>query len=150
ARKAAFDIGGLKVDSYIEELHETVYDAMMKVHRTYLPIVRPLLEKFSINGMAHITGGGVQGNLVRVLPDDCCAEIDKNSWPVLPLFEWLREIGNIDPVDIYRSFNMGIGYILVVPAESADSVSAAIKGMGEEVYRIGEIKSGPKEVRLID
>ena len=100
--------------------------------------------------MAHITGGGIPGNLKRVLPNGLTAEIDKTAWPVLPIFDWLKTVGNIDPDDIYSAFNMGIGYILVVNKDDADGVSEAIAEMGEKVYRIGSIKKGERTVRLVN
>lgn len=149
ARKVAFEIAGHKTDDHIDELNMTMAQALMQVHRSYASIIHPLLDKFEIHGMAHITGGGIPGNLVRILPDNCQAEIDKSTWPVLPLFEYLQRVGNIDPDDIYSAFNMGIGYILVVPEASADQITTAIESEGEKVYRIGQIQSGPKKVSLV-
>ncbi len=100
--------------------------------------------------MAHITGGGIPGNLKRVLPENMTAVIEKNSWgEINPLFNFLKEIGNIDPVDIYSAFNMGIGYILVVDKNDADAVTADIKAVGEEVFTIGTITKGDKTVKLV-
>lgn len=150
ARKAAFEIAGHKPDDHVEELQMTIAEALMKVHICYAPIVRPLLEKYDIHGMAHITGGGIPGNLKRILPAGLDAEIDKSSWPVLPIFQYLEKVGRIDPVDIYSAFNMGIGYILVVPEDQSETVVAGIEQMGEKVYRIGRIVEGDGAVRLVD
>lgn len=144
ARKVLFDIGKLDVNDMVDELGETVADAMLRVHRCYAPIILPLLEKFptdAINGMAHITGGGIEGNLKRILPDSCLAEVSKSSWEVPALFSYLQKLGNIDREDIYRSFNMGIGYILVVNPNDAEEISEFLVKQGEEVVCLGSIKA---------
>jgi phosphoribosylformylglycinamidine cyclo-ligase len=150
ARKVAFEIAGLKPGDYVEELGTTIDDSLMQVHRCYAPIVFKLLKKFEIKGMAHITGGGIQGNLNRVLPKNCDAQICKATWPVLPIFNFLKEKGNIDPDDIYSAFNMGIGYVLVVEESDADNVMKALAIMKEKVYRIGSIIKGTGRVILTD
>lgn len=150
ARKVAFEIAGLKPGDMIDELGTTIDKALLSVHRCYAPLVLPLLEKYSIHGMSHITGGGIEGNLRRVLPDKVEAEIVKGSWPVLPIFDYLKKVGNIDPEDIYTTFNMGIGFILVVGRQDADKIINELKKAGETAYRIGEIKPGKKSVRLAD
>jgi len=149
ARKVAFEIAGLKPGDMIDELGTTIDKALLNVHRCYAPIVLPLLEKFSIHGMAHITGGGIEGNLKRVLPDNVDAEIVKGSWPVLPIFDFLKKVGNIDPEDIYATFNMGIGFILVVGEQDADKIINDLKKVDETAYRIGKIKPGKGVVKLI-
>ena len=98
--------------------------------------------------MAHITGGGIPGNLVRILPDNCCAEIDKGSWPVLPVFNYLQKAGDISEDDMYPAFNMGIGFILVVSEQLAGQVVQDLNGLGEKAYIIGRITSGEKKVVL--
>lgn len=150
ARKVLFEIAEMRHDDFVDRLGMTVAESLMKVHRCYAKVILPLLDKFSINGMAHITGGGIPGNLIRILPDNCRAEIDKNSWPKLPLFDYLKEKGNIDPDDIYRSFNMGIGYIIVVALDQVEAIESTLKDMSEPCYRIGVIKSGKKAVQLVD
>jgi len=150
ARKVAFEIAGLKPDSYVDDLGMTIAEALMKVHRCYAPLVRPLLEKYHVHGMAHITGGGIPGNLKRVLPHDCRAEIRKSSWPVPPVFEYLKKAGDIDAVDIYSAFNMGIGYILVVDQAEVSGIVSDLKEAGETAYIIGSIENGEKGVNLVD
>jgi len=150
ARKVAFDIAGLKPDDHVESLGCTIAEALMAVHRCYEPIIRPLLSKFDIHGMAHITGGGIPGNLNRVMPEGLCAEISKSSWPVPPIFDFLKKEGNIDPVDIYRTFNMGIGFITVVSPDQADEVQQAIEAGSEKCYRIGKVVKGSEPVTLLE
>ena len=150
ARKVAFEIAGLEPDNFVDELQSTIADALLAVHRSYAPIVHHLLTRFSIHGMAHITGGGIPGNLSRVMPKGLSAEIRKGGWPVPPIFRYLEKAGNIDPVDIYRTFNMGIGYILVVNAADADAVEKEITARGESVFRIGRITGGAERVVLVE
>jgi len=149
ARKVAFEIAGLKPSDMIEELGTTIDKALMEIHRCYAPVVRPLLEKYNIHGMAHITGGGIPGNLKRVLPSSLEAVITKGSWPVLPIFDYLKKVGNIDPGDTYSTFNMGIGFILVVAEQDADEIIKDLKEAGETAYHIGEIKRGKGTVKLV-
>ncbi len=150
ARKVAFEIAGLKPDDHVDELGSTIYDALMKVHRCYGPTIHPLLAEYSVHGMAHITGGGIPGNLSRVLPDTVDARISKSSWPVLPVFDYLKKAGNIDPQDMFNAFNMGIGYVLVVNSDDADRVLDWLTKRGETTYRIGEIVKGSGKVELTD
>jgi len=149
ARKVAFEIAGLKPGDMIDELGTTIDKALLSVHRCYAPLVHPQLEKYSIHGMAHITGGGIEGNLKRVLPDNVDAEIVKGSWPVLPIFDYLKKVGNIDPEDIYATFNMGIGFIMVVGEQDVDKIINDLKKVGETAYRIGTIKPGKGVVKLL-
>ncbi|KAA3635905.1 MAG: phosphoribosylformylglycinamidine cyclo-ligase [Calditrichaeota bacterium] len=149
ARKVAFDIGGLKPDTYVEELGTTIGDALLAVHKCYAPLIHNLLDSHTINGMAHITGGGIPGNLKRILPENLSAEINKSSWDAVPIFDYLKILGDIDLVDIYSAFNMGIGYILVVDEKDADAISASIRQFGEKVYRIGFITKGDGTVKLV-
>ena len=150
ARKVAFDIAGLKPDQHIDELGMTIAEALMMVHRCYAPVVRPLLTQYDIHGMAHITGGGLRGNLNRVLPKNCDAEITKGTWPVPPIFDFLKTAGDIDPDDIYSAFNMGIGFVLVVDPDDADKIADDLKAAGEQACRIGVIRQGTGTVSLIE
>ena len=149
ARKVAFEIVGHKPDDYVAELQMSIAEALMQVHRCYAPLVHPLIAHFDIHGMAHITGGGLPGNLNRILPSGTDAEVKLGSWPVLPIFHYLRSRGNLDPNDIYSAFNMGIGYVLVVAAQDADAIMKELGVMGETAYRIGTIVPGNKKVKLL-
>jgi len=148
ARMAAFEVAGLKPGDHVDELGETIDQALMRVHTCYAPLVHPLLEEFPIKGMAHITGGGLPGNLRRVLPAAVDAVIDKNSWPVLPIFSWLQRAGNVDPEDMFSAFNMGIGFVLIVDRGDADTIVDRLAGKGATAYRIGEIVDGHGKVQL--
>lgn len=150
ARKVVFEIGQHEPHDKIDELNETIAQALMKVHRCYANLIHPVLDNFSVHGMAHITGGGIPGNLKRILPDGLSAEIKKGTWDAVPIFEYLKKIGNIDPDDIYSAFNMGIGYILVVPQSEADKIIKHLNQAGEDVFTIGKIIKGDKTVKLVD
>jgi len=121
----------------------------MKVHKCYSKVVHELLPDFDIHGMAHITGGGIPGNLKRIIPEGISAEIEIGTWPVLPIFEYMQSKGNVDKPDMYDAFNMGIGYIIVAPANEADKMIEKINKTGESAYKIGIIKTGEKKVDLI-
>ncbi len=122
ARKILFEKMNLQVDSLIPGMTETVAEAMLKIHKSYLPILREWASPDLIHGMAHITGGGIPGNLARVIPDNLTAEINCKSWELPPIFKILVEEGNIALDESYRAFNMGIGMIVVTSAEIAEEI----------------------------
>ena len=99
------------------------------------------MRDFQINGIAHITGGGLLDNIVRVLPKECSANIHMGSWDVLPIFEYMKNKGNVDDEEMLRTFNNGIGMVLVVPAVDAEEIMLRLKGLNEKAYIIGEIES---------
>jgi phosphoribosylformylglycinamidine cyclo-ligase len=131
---AEYDRGIL--ETHHEELGCTLGEALLAVHRAYLDVLRPLLPR--LHGIAHITGGGVPGNLPRVLPDGVGAHIDASSWTVPPLFELIQHTGNIEAAEMFRIFNMGVGIIVAVAPEDADGVLAELEG----AWRIGETIAG--------
>jgi phosphoribosylformylglycinamidine cyclo-ligase len=147
ARKIVFDELELNADSHLPELGETVGDALLRTHRSYLPVIRPLLGRGLIKGMAHITGGGITDNLPRVLPPGTAARVNRGSWRVPALFRWLGEAGRVPEYDLRRSFNMGIGMILVVSATDVDATRKLLLDAGEaNSVVIGDIVSGVPEV----
>ncbi|RME20066.1 MAG: phosphoribosylformylglycinamidine cyclo-ligase [Candidatus Zixiibacteriota bacterium] len=148
ARKIAFDIAGLKPGDMVEALGETIDGALMRVHRCYAGLIHPLLSKYTVHGMAHITGGGIPGNLKRIMPDGLSAVIHKGSWPVPAIFDFLGTKGKIDADELYRAFNMGIGYILVVPSDEAEQITKDLTAAGETPFRIGEVVTGTAKVVL--
>jgi phosphoribosylformylglycinamidine cyclo-ligase len=148
ARRIVFEVLKLSVESHVPELGETVGEALLRSHRSYLPVIRPLLGRGLVKGMAHITGGGITDNLPRVLPDGTAARVDRRAWRTPPLFKWLGEAGSVPEMDLRRSFNMGIGLILVVAADRVDAVQAALLDAGEaNAVVIGGIEAGIQEVR---
>jgi phosphoribosylformylglycinamidine cyclo-ligase len=129
--------GGL--DAIHPELGESIGDALMRPTRIYVKTILNLLRDFTIQGMAHITGGGLLENMPRILPRHCKAVIHKDSWPKLPLFELLRKAGNLEEKEMYRTFNYGIGMVLVVQKSCVDDILSRLQGLKEQAYIIGEI-----------
>jgi phosphoribosylformylglycinamidine cyclo-ligase len=143
ARRVIFERLGLDVGSYVPELSTTVGEALLEPHRSYLSIVQPLLDGGRIKGMAHITGGGISDNLPRVLPHGTAALIDRSSWKVPPIFSWLQGSGSIPDEDMLRTFNMGIGLIIVTGRDHAEPLidELAARG-GHKACVIGEVVPG--------
>jgi phosphoribosylformylglycinamidine cyclo-ligase len=149
ARKVFFERMGLGVDSLLPELDKPLGEELMTPTRIYVKTILNLLRDFQIKGMAHITGGGIVENLPRVLPKHCRAVIRKDSWPKLPIFELLRQGGNIDELEMYRTFNYGVGMTLVVPGKEVDDILGRLGGLNENAYVIGEIvKRGPTDEQV--
>jgi phosphoribosylformylglycinamidine cyclo-ligase len=143
ARRIVFETLKLSVDSHVPELQQTVGDALLEPHRSYLPMIRPLLEATRIKGMAHITGGGITDNLPRILPHGTAAVVDGSSWTVPPLFTWLRRAGDVPIDDMMRTFNMGIGLIIVAARDQAEPLISELAARGGRDARvIGEIVAG--------
>lgn len=128
ARKI-LDKNGLKIDSFVGELDCTVADAFLPVHKSYLPTVKPLLKDNLIHGMAHITGGGIPGNLSRIIPDGLVAKIDEKSWQIPLIYQWLKALGKVTQPEMRKVFNLGIGMILVIGKKDADLVLKNTEGI---------------------
>jgi phosphoribosylformylglycinamidine cyclo-ligase len=151
ARKIVFEHLGLSVSSHVGELGVTAGEALLVPHRSYLGVIRPLLDGGLIKGLAHITGGGVTDNLPRVLPEGTAAEIDRGGWTVPPLFAWLVGAGGVPREDAWRTFNMGLGLLVVVAAPDADALLAALAAAGETgASVVGRIVAGDRDVRYPD
>lgn len=154
ARKVFFEVAGLSAQDEVEELGGSlggrlggsVGEELLRVHRCYVPAVLPLLEEFDIKGMAHITGGGLPDNLVRCLPEGCRAKVRAGSWETPPVFKVMQEIGQIADEEMLHTFNMGVGFVLVVEEGTADAVASSLSAKGERVYRIGEVEAGERAV----
>ena len=150
ARKIVFDELKLKVDSHLPDLGETVGEALLRTHRSYLNVLKPLLPGGLIKGMAHITGGGITDNLPRVLPPGTAARVNRSSWRVPAIFRWLGESGRVPEYDLRRALNMGIGMILVVASGDADSVRQGLLDAGEaNSVVIGDIVKGEPGVHYV-
>ena len=119
---------------------KTLRQAVIAPTRLYVKPILAALKKFEIKGMAHITGGGLTENIPRVLPENCVAQIDAQSWPLPKLFQWLQQAGNVERQEMYRTFNCGIGMAVIVPAEQAEAAQAFLAEQGETVYRLGTIR----------
>ncbi len=151
ARRIVFDHLGMDVSTHVPELGRTVGDALLEPHRSYLQWIRTLLDGGRIRGMAHITGGGMTDNLPRVLPTGTAAVVDTRTWEVPPLFEWLQRSGRVPVGDMRRSFNMGIGLVIITARDHAGSLMSELAEQGgRDAKVIGEIVSGePAEVRYV-
>jgi phosphoribosylformylglycinamidine cyclo-ligase len=142
ARRIVFDAMGLGVDDELPGTGTSVADALLAVHRSYLPALREPLAKGIVHGLAHITGGGVPGNLPRVLPSGLGARIQRSAWPVPPLFQTLQRGGRVELEEMDRVFNMGVGMIVVVDPASVSAVVQSAKKVGVEAWAIGSIAAG--------
>jgi phosphoribosylformylglycinamidine cyclo-ligase len=147
ARRVFFERLGLTPDHRIAELGGTVAEALLAPHRSYFQLLEPLLDTGAIRGMAHITGGGITDNLPRVLPQAVAARVARGSWPVPPLFTYMQKAGQVEESEMYRTFNMGIGMILVVSPDDLSVVEKRFRVQGESLYEIGSIVPGNRTVQ---
>jgi len=134
--------------SYNDFLKSTVADTLICPTKIYVKSVLSLIKKFNIKGIAHITGGGFIENIPRMIPDGLMAVINKGTWPVLPIFSLMQEMGNVAEMDMYNTFNMGIGMVIAVDSEISDSVVSYLNELGEKAYCIGDIKKGEGQIRI--
>jgi phosphoribosylformylglycinamidine cyclo-ligase len=139
ARKLLFEVAGYGANTFLPELNCTVADELLKVHRSYLKPVQALLSEGVLKGAAHITGGGITDNTPRILPAGLGIEVDPAAWPVLPVFELLRRLGRIPAADYRRTFNLGIGMILVVSQRNLARARRTLESAGEVHYTIGRV-----------
>jgi phosphoribosylformylglycinamidine cyclo-ligase len=148
ARHVFFETAGWKPDTAVPELGATLGDALLAPHRSYLNVVRPLLHRDLVKGLAHITGGGITENLPRTLPEGCAAEIDLQSWSIPPIFSLLEQRGAIPRAEMFRAFNMGVGMVIVCAARDAQRVMNMVAMAGEpNAFRIGFVVAGERSVR---
>ena len=140
ARKLIFAEAKLKPDTYVAEVSNKIGAELLKPHRPYWPLLKNIMAKGWVTSMAHITGGGITGNLPRALPANVQAVIDLDSWPVLPVFRYLARLGKIERDELLQTFNMGVGRILVVPAANVSRVESELKRRREKFYLIGRIE----------
>jgi phosphoribosylformylglycinamidine cyclo-ligase len=142
ARKLVFDVAKLKNDTYVAEVGNKIGAELLKPHVCYAPAVKNILARGWASALAHITGGGIPGNLPRVLPSGVKAIIDLESWPIPSIFKYLAKVGEIDTDELLQAFNMGIGMIVIVPAACVKEAEADLKRRREKFYRIGRIEKG--------
>ncbi|MEO2065872.1 MAG: phosphoribosylformylglycinamidine cyclo-ligase, partial [Desulfurobacteriaceae bacterium] len=148
-RKLFFEVLNLKVDDVVEELGgKKVYEILLEPTRIYVKSILSLIDQVRVKGMAHITGGGIPGNLVRVLPEGVKAVIEKGSWEILPIFKFIQEKGNVPEEEMFRTFNMGVGYAVIVSPEDEVRAKEILKKAGEKVYTIGKIERGERGVEI--
>ena len=146
ARKLVFQVARLKPETYVSDVHNKIGAELLKPHRCYWPVLKNIVARGWLSAMAHITGGGITGNLPRVLPRTVQATIDLGSWPVLPVFRYLARIGKIEEEEMLRTFNLGAGMILVVPPKQVRKVETELKRRREKYYVIGRLEPGRPRV----
>ena len=139
----------LPLDTYIDELGRTIGEEVLKPTKLYVKQILPLVEAGYVKGMAHITGGSFYDNIPRILPRGMAVTINSNAWPVLPIFKLLQRWGNVEPKEMYHTFNMGVGMVLVVKPEVVESTVALLHEQGEVVYSIGIVTEGDGEVTIV-
>ena len=147
ARKLLFEVGGYKPTQYVTAIKEKAGEALMKTHRSYLHVIQKLVAAGMTTGMAHITGGGITENLPRILPKNVTAQIEIGSWPVLPIFDHLRDLGQVTQDEMMRTFNMGIGLIAAIPAAKFTRAKALLDRAEEKFYVIGRVVKGEHRVQ---
>ena len=140
ARKLVFGVAKLEPDSYVAEVGNKIGAELLKPHRPYWPLLKNVLARRWVSTMAHITGGGITGNLPRALPRNVRAVVELGSWPVLPIFRYLAQLGRMERDELLRTFNLGVGMILVVPSRDISRVESELKRRREKFYVIGRIE----------
>jgi phosphoribosylformylglycinamidine cyclo-ligase len=138
-RKICFDVLKMKIDDHVPDFGKTLGEELLTPTRIYSETIRNLIRDIPVHGLAHITGGGIMDNIVRVIPDACDVVIQSNSWEIPPVFQFLKQAGNISDEEMFRTFNNGIGMIAVVPEKAVDEMVLRLKALDEKCYLIGEI-----------
>jgi phosphoribosylformylglycinamidine cyclo-ligase len=146
ARKLLFEVAHYSADTYVNEVKNKVGNELMRTHKSYWPSLRKLIDGQCVAALAHITGGGITENLPRVLPRGTAAVIEMGTWPVLPIFEHLQQLGNVAQDEMLRTFNMGLGMLLVVPSAKFKKAQSVLERVGEKAYTIGRIVKGERKV----
>ena len=147
ARKLLFEVASHEPHTFVEQLQSTIADELLKVHRSYLKPIQALMKAKVLKGAAHITGGGITENTPRMLPKTLAAEIEIGSWPVLPIFEFLRNLGQIPEDDYRRSFNLGIGMVFAVAEQDLPAAERVLRKLHEKYYRIGHVIRQPRAMK---
>ena len=146
ARKLLFEVARYSPETYVNEIKNKVGNELMRTHKSYWPTLRKLIDGQCVSALAHITGGGITENLPRVLPRGTAAVIELGSWPVPPIFEHLQQLGNVPQDEMLRTFNMGMGMLLVVPAAKFKKAQTVLERVGEKACTIGRIVKGERKV----
>ena len=150
ARKVLFDVAGYKVDTLVDGMDKTIGEALAVPHRSYYPSLIDLCNKKIIQGLAHITGSGYQGNIPRILPDNVDVIIDRTTWDPPMIFKLIQQAGSVEKDEMYSTFNMGMGMLIFIdPADKAEVV-AHLEAKGEKWVQIGEVVEGTKQVKFRD
>ncbi len=146
ARKLFFEVAGYEPQTHLPELGMTAGEALLQPHTSYLRPLNELLDRGVIKGLAHITGGGLTDNIPRILPEGTAVKIEQGSWPVLPIFELFRRLGNVSDREMFRTFNMGVGMVIVCSPVNAAIIKAHFEACGDAYYEIGKVIAGNREV----
>ena len=146
ARKLLFEVAKYEPETYVNELKGKVGNELMRTHRSYWPVIKKLVAAECVSAMAHITGGGITENLPRVLPRGTAAVVEYASWPVLPIFTHLQKLGNVPQEEMMRTFNMGLGLLLVVPATKFKKAEGVLDRACEKCFAVGRIVKGERKV----
>lgn len=146
ARKVLLDDGRYPFAMKVPGTEQTLGEAMLAPTRIYVKTFLELMQRFQVKGGAHITGGGLIENVPRMLPEGCQAQLDKSSWEVPAIFRWIEEAGQVSEEDMFRTFNMGVGMVIAVPAEDAEEAVRVAQDLGEQAFVIGRVAEGSREV----
>jgi phosphoribosylformylglycinamidine cyclo-ligase len=146
ARKLLFEVARYSPETYVNEIKNKVGNELMRTHKSYWPSLKKMLDAQCVSALAHITGGGITENLPRVLPRGTAALIELGSWPVQPIFEHLQALGNVPQDEMLRTFNMGLGMLLVVPSAKFKKAQTVLERVGEKAYTVGRIVIGERKV----
>jgi phosphoribosylformylglycinamidine cyclo-ligase len=150
ARRVFFETAGWTADTFVPELATTAGEALLAPHRSYLRLVRPLIDRGFVKGLAHVTGGGITENLPRILPEGCAADVDLQSWSVPPIFRLLQERGGIARDEMFRAFNMGVGLVIVcAPRDAQRAINMLVMAGELNAFRLGFVVSGDRTVRYL-
>ncbi|RKU31673.1 phosphoribosylformylglycinamidine cyclo-ligase [Candidatus Poribacteria bacterium] len=148
ARRILFDRCNYTVDTYLPDLDSTIGEELLIPHKSYVESIQLLRQKCEIKGIAHITGGGLPGNVNRILPEGCRASIEKDSWDIPAIFSILQREGNVEEYEMFRVFNMGIGMVIVISRDTVNIALDYLKDLDESTIQLGEIIPGEKGVEL--
>jgi phosphoribosylformylglycinamidine cyclo-ligase len=146
ARKLLFEVAHYSPETYVNEIKNKVGNELMRTHKSYWPALKKLIDAQCVSALAHITGGGITENLPRVLPRGTAAMIELGSWQVPPIFEHLQQLGNVEQEEMLRTFNMGLGMLLVVPADKFKKAQTVLEKVGEKAITVGRIVKGERKV----
>jgi phosphoribosylformylglycinamidine cyclo-ligase len=148
ARKLFFEVAGYSADTHLAALGKTVGEALLAPHVSYLGALEGLLDADRIKGLAHITGGGLTDNIPRILPEATSVVINRDTWPVLPIFKLMQELGSVPDAEMYRTFNMGIGMIIIASGEDAEAIQIELGKRSQSCYKIGLVIEGDRKVSI--
>jgi len=149
ARKLFFEVAGYNVSTHVEELGKTVGEVLLEPHLSYLPALEGLLDTGTIKGLAHITGGGLVDNIPRILPEGTAVEIRRGSWPQLPVFTLMQRLGNVSETEMHRTFNMGVGMVIVCAGADVPTIRTHVESRGEKIFDIGRVVAGARSVEFV-